>query len=616
MAAGANGEKEGERGKEKLHKPVFLSIKSKIIFVSLFLAITTLFTVSIISFISADNLLRERVSDQLISESTGRGAAIRSLVDTRIEQVRLMFTNSAIQNAVEDFNGKGVTDAKMAGYRQDFVTEIDSFRQVVGTSVGLGNVKVLGKDGTVLLSMDGSEEGKDLSADSRFTRALKGQSFLEFGQDNTGRRTTVVAAPIYMYDQVGVSEPIGAVIATMDTAKFDEILLNREGLGRTGEVYLVNKDRMLISESRFIENAAFRTKVDTLAANRCFDKGEEVFTVYPDYRNIPIVGSSYCASDLGFVLLAEIDEAEIFHPITQLRDAILAAAFVVTGVVVAIAIYVSRTISKPITQLKDAADRISKGDYTYNVKVESGDEIGQLAEQFNMMRKSVNLNRLVRERTKELTDITNALDSTAIVAVTDKDGTITKVNSKFVEISKYSEKELIGQNHRLLKSGYHPPEFFDNMWKTISSGKIFEGEIKNRAKDGSYYWVKTTIVPFLDENGQPKQYIAIHDDITDLKNTQERLQEALERDRANAEIIKQQVEELNKTNEELRRKDKLKDEFLSMASHELKTPLTPIIGWTGALKSNTILGRLTPEQRAAVDTIEKNAVKLEKMISD
>jgi PAS domain S-box-containing protein len=621
-AAGASGGGGGsERGREKLHKPVFLSIKSKIIFVSLFLAITTLFTVSIISFISADNLLRERVSDQLISESTGRGAAIRSLVDTRIEQVRLMFTNSAIQNAVEDFNGKGVTEAKMAGYRQDFVTEIDSFRQVVGTSVGLGNVKVLGKDGTVLLSMDRAEEGKDFSADSRFTRALKGESFLEFGQDTSGRRTTVVAAPIYRYGQVGVSEPIGAVIATMDTAKFDEILLNREGLGRTGEVYLVNKDRMLISESRFIDNAAFRTKVDTLAVNKCFDNGEEVFAVYPDYRNIPIVGSSYCASDLGFVLLAEIDEAEIFHPITQLRDAILAAAFVVTGVVVAIAIYVSRTISKPITQLKDAADRISKGDYTYNVKVESGDEIGQLAEQFNMMRKSVletnmNLNRLVRERTKELTDITNALDATAIVAVTDKDGTITKVNSKFVEISKYSEKELIGQNHRLLKSGYHPPEFFDNMWKTISSGRIFEGEIKNRAKDGSYYWVKTTIVPFLDENGQPKQYIAIHDDITDLKNTQERLQEALERDRANAEIIKQQVEELNVTNEELRRKDKLKDEFLSMASHELKTPLTPIIGWTGALKSNTILGRLTPEQRAAVDTIEKNAIKLEKMISD
>jgi signal transduction histidine kinase len=179
------------------------------------------------------------------------------------------------------------------------------------------------------------------------------------------------------------------------------------------------------------------------------------------------------------VLLAEIDEAEIFQPVTQMRDAILAAAIVITGVVVTIAVYVSRTISKPLVQLKDAADRISQGDYSHKVELHAGDEVGQLAARFDMMRKSVletnmNLNRLVKE----------------------------------------------------------------------------------------------------------------------------------------------QVEELNRANEELREKDKLKDEFLSMASHELKTPLTPIIGWTGALKSSAILGTLTPDQRAAVDTIEKNAIKLEKMISD
>ena len=595
-----------------MQKPVFLSIKSKIIFVSLFLAITTLFAVSIISFISADNLLRGRVSDQLVSESTGRGAAVRSLIDTRIEQVRLMFTKGVIQNAVQDLAGGA--EQQKAAYRQDFQSEIESFRQVVGSSAGLENVEIIGRDGKVLLSSNPSDEGASMSNNRLFQRAMTA-SALEF-QMVSGQRKAIVAAPIYGHAD---PEPIGVVTATMDVAGFDEILLNRKGLGQTGEVYLVNENRTLISESRFIENAAFHTQVDTLAANECFDNDKEVFARYPDYRGIPIIGSSYCAKDLGFVLLAEIDEAEIFHPITELRDAILAAAIVITGVVVTISVYVSRTISKPIIHLKDAADRISKGDYSHKVESHSGDEIGQLAGQFDMMRKSVletsmNLSRLVRERTKELTDMTNALDATAIVAVTDKNGTITKVNNKFVEISKYSEQELIGQNHRILKSGYHPPEFFEEMWKTVTSGRIFEGEIKNKAKDGSYYWVKTTIVPFLDENGEPKQYIAIHNDITNLKNTEEQLQEALARDRANAEIIKQQVQELNATNSELRRKDKLKDEFLSMASHELKTPLTPIIGWTGALK--TILGKLTQEQLAAVDTIEKNAIRLEKMITD
>ena len=603
-----------------MQKPVFLSIKSKIIFVSLFLALTTLFSVSLISYISADSLLRERVSDQLVSESTGRGAAIRTLIDTRIEQTRLMLTNSAVQQAVEDINsGTPLSEEEMSQYREDFQTELESVGRVIGSSAGLENVRVIGSAGTVVLSSEPDEEGLDMSQDPRFSRGIR-ESFLEFDEVN-GQRKAIVAAPVFRYGQVDASEPIGVTIATMDVAKFEEILLNREGLGQTGEVYLVNGGRTLISESRFIEDAAFRTQVDTLAVNRCFDQGEEIFAVYPDYRGIPIVGSSYCARDLGFVLLAEIDEAEIFQPITQMRDAILAAATVISGVVVVIAVYVSRTISRPVTQLKDAADRISRGDYEHRVRVSTGDEVGQLAEQFDMMRKSVletnmNLNRVVRERTKDLTDVTNALDATAIVAVTDKDGTITKVNSKFVEISKYSESELVGQNHRLLKSGHHSPEFFSQMWKTIAAGEIWEGEVKNRAKDGSHYWVKTTIVPFLDEAGQPKQYIAIHNDITNLKNTEERLQEALARDRANAEIIKRQVEELNLTNEELRHKDKLKDEFLSMASHELKTPLTPIIGWCGALKSGTILGKLTPEQRSAVETIEKSAVKLEKMISD
>ncbi|HVX01736.1 MAG TPA: hypothetical protein VHA09_01135, partial [Nitrososphaera sp.] len=154
-----------------MHQPVFLSIRSKITFVSLFLSITTLFAVALISFISADNQLRERVSDQLISESTGRGAAMRSLIDTRIEQIRLMFTNSALQNAIEEIDNNNsntgptetISAQQMQAYRADFAAGIESFRQVVGASAGLENVKVIGTDGHVLFSSDRSEEGKDLS---------------------------------------------------------------------------------------------------------------------------------------------------------------------------------------------------------------------------------------------------------------------------------------------------------------------------------------------------------------------------------------------------------------------------------------------------------------------
>ncbi|OFY84241.1 MAG: hypothetical protein A3F72_14565 [Bacteroidetes bacterium RIFCSPLOWO2_12_FULL_35_15] len=129
----------------------------------------------------------------------------------------------------------------------------------------------------------------------------------------------------------------------------------------------------------------------------------------------------------------------------------------------------------------------------------------------------------IRSLLTNLSDIKKALDQSAIIAITDSNGIILEANDKFCSLSKYSLPELVGQSHRIVNSGFHPKSFFADLWKCISSGKVWNGEICNKAKDGSIYWVDTTITPFLDSTGKPEQYISIRYDITSRKRSEEQL---------------------------------------------------------------------------------------------
>lgn len=161
--------------------------------------------------------------------------------------------------------------------------------------------------------------------------------------------------------------------------------------------------------------------------------------------------------------------------------------------------------------------------------------------QYLAIRKDVTSHKRVVEELetsfKELSDLKFALDESSIVAITDSKGKITYVNDQFCQISKYSKQELLGKDHRIINSNYHSKTFFQNLWRTISSGKVWKGELRNKAKDGKFYWVDTTIVPFMDEDDIPYQYLAIRYEITERKRVEEELQQMM------GKIIEVQEEE-------------------------------------------------------------------------
>ncbi|MFO0750992.1 MAG: PAS domain S-box protein [Myxococcota bacterium] len=171
-----------------------------------------------------------------------------------------------------------------------------------------------------------------------------------------------------------------------------------------------------------------------------------------------------------------------------------------------------------------------------------------------------------------------ALDQASIVAVTDVKGTITYANDKFCDISKYSRDELLGQDHRILNSGLHPKAYIRDLWRTIGQGQVWRGEFRNKAKDGSFYWVDTTIVPFLDHRGKPEEYLAIRNDITQKKLIQSQLR------------AKETMAQLG--------------QMAAVIAHEVKNPLA---GISGALQVISKRLPTSPESKVLGDVVARIA---------
>ena len=214
-------------------------------------------------------------------------------------------------------------------------------------------------------------------------------------------------------------------------------------------------------------------------------------------------------------------------------------------------------------------------------------------------------NRELEAATAEMLQQKNALDQHAIISITDIDGNIIYSNKHFEKISGYSTDELKGRNHRIINSGTHPIEMFADLWQTITSGRVWNGEICNRSKDGSLYWVTATVMPLLDADGNINRFIAIRTDISRQKQLEGDLQ-----------AINERLVDLNKGLDQARRDaesaSEAKSMFLANMSHEIRTPMTGIIGMTELALDTP----LNPTQRGYLETVHSSAQALHAVLND
>jgi signal transduction histidine kinase len=318
----------------------------------------------------ANDMLKDRIESQFLSESSSRGEAIRLLMGIYLNQVNHLADRLSIDNEIREIlvtNSQEKHRLSTDRHANSTILEqkVVEYGGTFDNATNIKDIKIMNEIGEILLSSDPAESEKNASSPkpytddtNRFSNTLPSNSdpLVKLEKvKNENKQLITITIPFEINPDIvkqntvlNQKESNGDRLffsASIDTDSFNTILLNRKGLGQSGEVYLVNSSKMMVSESRFFNNTSI-IAVDTLPVRKCFDSanGIDERGIYSDYRNIPIFGFSYCAKDLGFVLLAEIDRAEVLQPIDNLRNTILIISITSGLVLTIVSIVVVNTL--------------------------------------------------------------------------------------------------------------------------------------------------------------------------------------------------------------------------------------------------------------------------------
>lgn len=368
-------------------KTVSFSLNRKLLVLVWSVSLVSILVFAFFSFNFSDIILKQDALNQLEEQSIQRGETIRRLFDNKIQQVTNLAKKPLIQKSILELNkisNEQDLNSKLLETSVTLTVEIRNFQLTGGQTLGLEDFQIFGKNGRLFFSLNESDELGKFVDETKISSANQQEIRLIQSMSND-QRQMVISLPLF--SENNSSEFIGSIIATINTDALDRILLDRLGLETTGEVYLVNEDRFMVSESIFIENAPFNQIVNTLPVSECFDKNKSYSGVYKDYRGIEILGISFCDKPRGIVLLTEIDEREALKPLFKFQENIFYIGILLMISSSIVTYFLSKRLSNPIKKLQVAANEISKGNFNVRTNLKTRDEIGNLSVVFDTMAK-------------------------------------------------------------------------------------------------------------------------------------------------------------------------------------------------------------------------------------
>ncbi|MHC4182005.1 MAG: sensor histidine kinase [Planctomycetota bacterium] len=581
-----------EKGKSLLRAIEIKSIKKKTILLFLILALIPLAVMRLVVYPKAQKALQESLIQNLQSVGHKQAELIKGWTEERKGDVRVFaenpFTLLATRISMEDKR----------------FWRISRYTHYIRYEYGYKDILISDAEGIVHVSTTKGKEGTNISEYEYFKKARSGETFIsqimpsnipienEFGKLETGIPTMVVSAPITDQNRI-----MGVACFRVDVSQISEFLRSIK-LGASGETYLIDKQGYMLTESRFVpylKKAGLVKRGTTLelklinpetgkltkSVSECL-KGYEGYDGdgYLDYRGIKVIGFWQWIAELDWGIIAEIDYEEGYQEVIKLHRNVTTIMIIVTIGIIVFAFIMGQRMTAPILYLTDATRKMSSGDLTQNVSVNSKDEIGELANSFNMMA------RTIEKRNEELQSSNIFMESMfdAIrdpMTVLDKNGTIMQVNKVAMDI--YGEN-IVGEKCYCVYKGRDT--ICDNC-PTMKSIETLSPETAEHyvKRDNKYVFIAS--YPILDNEGKLKSIIKIVRDITAQKKLEKELQnytanlektvEERTRDlKSTNKELEQRSLQIERANEELRGLDKMKDTMIRDVTHELKSPVAQV----------------------------------------